>query len=251
MFCVFYALHQYAPLGEANDGIFHFIRTASLTFTITWLSAIALKKALWWVPGIPQLLGIPILLGRWEGWVRDQLNEEWKLCAVECRQWAWKISYSAWSQTGTETKGVASTLFIDNEHRNYLVSFCEAIPRSKPSDAHHFTVIVDLLVVKKPRNIVFSDWEMVGEYFNDRARDSDRTKGNAGQMHVKWAGRRRHGLGYSPGVTWAMPEPPTYAFDRISLGKKVEPAQRNVEPVQIHTAPTTIAIPNRQENASQ
>src|SRR5207253_3057410 len=85
-----------------------------------------------WTPGT-QMFGcprnrgnfsLPDVRGRWEGWTRDQLNPDVpRRIAIECRQSAWRVNVTSWSETGSITRGICGIFFEEAPGFPTLMNF--------------------------------------------------------------------------------------------------------------------------------
>jgi len=162
-----------------------------------------LNRYVWRLWGFRQVLKIPDLSGRWEGWYYRTLTKEWVPCAHEVSQRALDIVVNAWGPKNWSRSICASIVRDAHGASHELVwSYKTELtgPPHLPGDTHNGT---HFFRISERQGVRYLE----GTYITDRVREGDKTMGAGGFQRVVWVSKAlRSALDYDSN-RWGMAKP--------------------------------------------
>jgi hypothetical protein len=173
---------------------FRALGTATLA---TYVVAVLLDRWLWRITPFKQILGIPDLSGRWEGWYWNTVGRQWLPNAHEVNQRSFHLTVHSWGPTN-ESKSILATIFADEAGMSIeLVSVYGTVRISGPAVPHRGT---------SQLSVSESGKYMEGMYWTDRTR-TDGSSGQSGFIRLaRVDGQLKQGLKFLE-QGWGMPKP--------------------------------------------
>ena len=175
------------------------IRIVSGALLFAYVLSELINRWLWrWFP-FKQLLGVPNIAGRWEGWYFNTLGKQWLPCSMEIAQSADELTISAYGRNN-RSRSLCSSVLVDASGSTDLVWSYSTDPIEGHAAQHRGTAMLQVQHCSRSKILR-------GTYCTDGVRFEDQTMGKVGFIRFARVDQLcQGGLCYDEG-NWGMKKP--------------------------------------------